>query len=263
MNCEEASALMADQLAGPLQAQDERRLEEHLRSCPVCGEESATVTMLCAEMDGAEEVVPSARMRARFHAALAAYEDRVGRRRSLYFREWLWSGSMTLMAGMAASLFVVGLLIGRGFDSAESELDTLRQEVRVMSLALLDHQSASERLLGVAWSARDASAEQVTDALLDVVRNDRNVNVRLAAVEALSNRIDRPDVAEALLDAAATEQAPLLQVALVELLLERNVGNATTVARQLLETENLDPAVREFVRTSLNEVEEVRAADAI
>lgn len=261
MNCDEAGGLLADRLKGLLQLEDERKLDLHLESCPACREEAAAITMLWAEMDVSKDDVPSARMRSRFHAALAAYEERSRRFRGARLADW-FRAPFTLQAGVAAGLLAIGILIGRGY-SDRSEIDDLRQEVRAMSVALLDHQSASERLLGVTSSARIASNAQVADALLDVLRNDSNLNVRLAAVEALGRWADQPNVANALLDTLSREETPLLQAALVDLLLGRNVSNATTVARQLLESENLDPTVRDFVRTSLGDADDGAGADTV
>lgn len=255
MNCEQAGRLLADRLKQLLNDDEERGLDAHLESCPACRDEAAAITMLWDEMSDSEAPVPSARMRSRFHASVAAYENRTREAWPSRWLEWLHPGSALLQAGMAVSFIVVGIFIGRGLSDSSTEIDELRQEVRAMSVALLDHQSATERLTGVAWSARNASGAQVANALLDVLRNDRNVNVRLAAVEALGAWADQPDVADALVDALVMEQAPLLQVALLELLLERNVGNATVAARQLLESGNLDPTVSEFVRASLRDIE--------
>lgn len=260
MNCDEASGLLADRLKGLLGTEDMARLDRHLESCAACREEAAAVERLWQEMGEPENDVPSQRMRSRFHAAIAAYEERERAAESSLFDRWLRPPSFLLQAGMAAAVLVIGIVIGRGFPDTGGEIDELRREMRAMSVALLDHQSASERLLGVAWSARNDANAQVTDALLDVVRNDRNINVRLAAVEALGGWVDQPSVANALRDALFTEQVPLLQVALVELLLDRNVGDAAGVARELLESDSLDPTVREFV---LSELEPGTASDTI
>jgi len=263
MNCDEAGSLLADRLKELLSADDERRLEAHLESCPACRDEADAITMLWGEMRDSQDEVPSERMRSRFHAALAAYEDRTHRARLARYLDWLQPAPILLQTALAATVLVIGIVIGGDLADPSSEIDELRREVSAMSVALLDHQSASERLLGIAWSAPNAASDQVANALLDVLRNDRNVNVRLAAVEALGQWVDRPQVAGALLDALVIEQAPLLQVALVQLLLDRNVANATVVARQLLESGNLDPTVQEFVRDSLGDVATRAGTDAV
>ena len=255
MNCDEASGHLADQLKGLLNARDQRAVDQHLQSCPACKEEAAAIAMLWNGLSDSEVAIPDERMRTRFHAALAAYEERIRSNGASRFAEWFLPARMALQASAAVALLVAGGFIGRSLSDSTEEIDGLRQEVRAMSIAMLDHQSASERLLGVEWSARDASHSQVTSALLDVVRNDQNVNVRLAAVEVLSEWADRPEVASGLLAALSMEEAPLLQVTLIELLLKRNANDTIAVARQLLDTESLDPIVREFVRTRLNAIE--------
>ena len=122
--------------------------------------------------------------------------------------------------GLAAALALVGVLIGQQLPSpVDTEVAALRDEVRTVGLALLDHQSASERLLGVEWSRRTAQSPEVVDALLERVQYDSNLSVRLAAVDALRADLDRPDVIDGLAIALARQESPLLQVALTDALL--------------------------------------------
>ena len=145
------------------------------------------------------------------------------------------------------------MLIGHRLPSStDAELAELRADVRTVGLALLDHQSASERLLGVAWSQRGESG-QVVDALLDRVQYDENLNVRLAAVEALRARLDVPAVGAGLAAALERQDAPLLQVTVADALLEKGGSDAIAAVRRMLGREELDPAVREYVRMALVE----------
>ena len=97
--------------------------------------------------------MPHERLRARFHAGLAAYEARESRHWTERFLDGWWPRQPALQVGFAATVALVGVLIGRQLPSpVDTEVAALRAEVRTVGLALLDHQSASERLLGVEWS---------------------------------------------------------------------------------------------------------------
>ena len=64
-----------------------------------------------------------------------------------------------------------------------SEMHDLREMV---SLSLMQQQSASERLKGVSWIGQiDRPSSELAVALLDALMHDPNVNVRLATVDAL------------------------------------------------------------------------------
>jgi hypothetical protein len=254
MNCEEANALLADRLKGLGSAEDEQRLDAHLSTCATCRDEAHAATALWDDLGGLDTDVPHERLRARFHAALAVYEAREaspGLER--FFAGW-WPRQPVLQVGLAAALALVGLLIGQQLpSSADDEIAALRTEVHTVGLALLDHQSAAERLLGVAWSRRTEQAPDVVNALLERVRYDPNVNVRLAAVDALRARIARPEVGTGLAAALEQQDAPLMQVALTDALLETGAGYAVDAVRQMLRRDELDPAVRDYLQTALTE----------
>jgi predicted anti-sigma-YlaC factor YlaD len=253
MNCEDTTELLSDRLKGALKADDERRLQAHLEACPACRDEADAIVVLWNEMGTLDDDVPHERMRARFHAALAAYEDR-NRPGSLdRLIERVWPRRPALQAGIAAVLLAMGVLVGQWLPSSmDREIAGLREEIRTIGLVLLDHQSAAERLRGVEWARRVESARAV-DALLETVRYDSNLNVRLAAAEALSNWLDRPQVRAGLTDALERQDAPLMQVTLAEVLLEGNVGGSIAAVERMLERDELDPSVRDYLRAVLRQ----------
>jgi hypothetical protein len=130
----------------------------------------------------------------------------------------------------------------------------MQEEIRGMSLALLEHQSASQRLRGVGVSRRTAASGPVVDALIDTVRRDTYVNVRLAAIEALSGWLDQPNVGAALIDTLSEQQAPLVQVALAQALLEAEIADSVPAVERLIARDGVDPAVRDYLSATLLEV---------
>jgi hypothetical protein len=257
MNCEETTALVVDRLKGVSSAADEQRLDEHLTTCAACrsvADSTLGVWQRLGELD-THEPIPHDRLRARFHAGLAAH-DALARRS--FVERWLdawWPREPALQAGLATALLVVGLLVGRELPSpVDSEVLALRDEVRVIGLALLDHQSASERLLGIEWSRRTAESPDVVRALLERVQYDSNLSVRLAAIDALRSHVAEPEVGAGLAAALEMQAAPLLQVALADALLEGGSASDVAAVRQVLSRSELDPAVREYVQMALMEL---------
>ncbi len=254
MSCEDTTALLLDRFKGFASVADDRRLDEHLAGCAECRATVESITRLWAGLGTDVGVlghdVPHERMRARFHAALAAYEARDERRQWPFAPVWLRNA--VLRAAAAAALLVAGVLLGRTWPSARNEdIADLRAEVRVVGLALLDHQSASERLLGVAWAERAGSQPQVLNALLERVENDPNVSVRLAAIEALRSRLDRPEVEAGLVGSLEHQDSPLLQVTLANALLETGDAKGVAAVRRLHDRDGLDPAVRDYLDMAL------------
>ena len=86
---------------------------------------------------------------------------------------------------------------------------------QMVSLSLLQQQSASERLKGVAWAAQLESGDgSVVTALLDALSNDPNVNVRLASVDALKRFATQDAVRRGAVTALERQTSPLVQIAL-------------------------------------------------
>jgi len=255
MTCEETTPLLMDQLQGDISPADEQRLAAHLATCAECRAEVAAMTETWTNLGSVEdERVPSERLRARFHAGLAAYEAH----ESLHWTQRLlgswWPQQPVLQMGLAAALALVGVVIGQQLPSpVDAEVAALRAEVRTVGIALLDHQSAQERLLGVEWSRRTAQAPEVVNALLERVQYDSNLSVQLAALDVLRAEVDTPGVRDGLAMALERQDSPLLQVALSDALLSAE-RPAVDAVRAMLERPELDPTVREYLQMALNEV---------
>ena len=255
MSCQDTTELLMDRLKGHLSPADEQRLAAHLATCTECRAEAATVTSVWDQLGTLDEDVPHERLRARFHAGLAAYEARESRHWTERFLEVWWPKQPALQFGLAAALAVGGVLLGRELPSpVDAEIAALRVEVRTVGLALLDHQSASERLLGVEWSQRTAQTPEIVNALLERVQYDPNLSVRLAAVDALRSDLGRADVSEGLALALARQESPLVQVAVTDALLASGSGAGLEAVRGILGRSELDPAVREYLQMALSEV---------
>jgi anti-sigma factor RsiW len=252
MSCDETPALVIDRLKGLSTPADEQRLAAHLEGCVACRTEAAATEAIWQRLGAAEVEVPSARLRARFHTALAAHEAAASRPWSERLLGSFWPLQPAFAASFAVALLLAGMLAGRLLPSSvDTEVAALRDEVRTVGLALLDHQSAAERLLGVEWAGRTTQGPEVVNALLERVQYDSNLSVRLAAVEALRAQLAQPGVSAGLASALGRPEAPLLQVALADALLASGDSMAIDAVRAVLGSDELDPAVREYVETAL------------
>jgi hypothetical protein len=180
-------------------------------------------------------------------------------------------------AGLAAATLAVGLLIGsfhgfglprggtapaNGADSASGagggEIHALRDEVRSLSrlvtLSLLKQDSASERLRGVSFG-REAGRgdDRVLQALLDTLRHDPDVNVRLAAVDALAPALGQPAVRGQLVLEVGAQRSPMVQIALIDMLLARDRAGTQRQLLDLTASPSLDATVRGYLRTRLRQ----------
>ena len=252
MNCEDTAGLSSDRLKGLLSPEDDRRLDAHLASCPACRAEADALTTLWADLGTLEDDVPHERMRARFHAGLAAFAQQESATGLGAFIDSIWPRRPAVQAAIALVLLVTGFFAGQLLTSRTNrEIDELRAEFRAVGLVLLDHQSAAERLRGVEWARGSIADARTIDALLRTVRYDPNLNVRLAAIDALGGALESPDVGAGLTQEFEQQDSPLLQVMLASLLLDGEVAGAADAVRRVLDRDDLDPLVREYLQSAL------------
>ena len=113
---------------------------------------------------------------------------------------------------------------------------------QAVTLSLLEHQSASERLRGVSWSSGLEPDDRVLTALVEAAERDPSVNVRLAAVEALGAHLERPLVRSGLLRSLEARPGPYVQMAVGRLFAAEE--KSTNELERLLSSDLLDPEVR-------------------
>jgi hypothetical protein len=200
----------------------------------------------------------SDRMRAQLDAVLDAVEHAA----PAAPRRWLGrrsddSGRFSAMQGLAAAaVLLVGVGIGqfsapdatRPTDSV-SEIAAMRSEMRelreMVSLSLMQQQSASDRLKGVTWTGQlDRPSGEVISALLDALMHDPNVNVRLATIDALERFATRDDVRRAAIEAVDRQMSPLVQIALIDFLVKSNERESAPMLRRLAQNPQVHTAVR-------------------
>jgi len=178
---------------------------------------------------------------------------------SLWPQRPVWQGTI------AAGCLGVGLILGSFWQrpAERTEVARLREEVastkEMVALALLQQQSATERLRGVDYSQRMASLDpQVISALVNVVQHDANVNVRLAAVDALSKVSRIATVRQSLTQSLTTQESPMVQAALIDYVVDAKDTSAAGALRILAGREDVNPAVRKRAGMALRELTQDR-----
>ena len=269
MKCEQVREQFPDYLIEEIAASTRAEIDAHLGSCAACREEVASLNAIRTRLASLPDEEPSPASATNFHAMLEAYRQGMkeatgdsSRRRTL--ADWLgglWPQQRVLQFAIAILLFAFGVLIRPSFARLQEQrvgfaatndpaIARLRQEVsdmrQLVALALLQQASASERLRGVQWSHRLAQPdEQVLSALLRALDSDPNVNVRLAAVDALEQFARNAQVKKGLLDSLPRQNSPLVQIELINLMVELQEKESVPVLRTLLQNSELNESVRE------------------
>ena len=145
MDCEAARAQLADRLTGTLTPDAASALEQHLASCDACARDAQDARETWSALADIPPMPPdSAAMRARFDTIVETKTT-----------SYAWWATYGLQAAAAIVLLAAGFLVGRQTSPApvaDPAIAELREELRatrqMVSLSLLQQQSASERLRG-------------------------------------------------------------------------------------------------------------------
>ena len=253
MECEAAHAQLADRLTGTLAPEAAAALDDHLRTCATCARAAQDVTDTWARLaDIPPMPANSAAMRTRFDAMVEPAAP--------HHRAWAMSA---LQTAAAIVLLATGFLVGRQTTPApvsDPAIAELREELRatrqMVSLSLLQQQSASERLRGITYTTQiERPGGELVAALLDTLMHDPDVNVRLKSIEALKRFADRDTVRHAATD-ALTERvsSPLVQIALIDFLVEANVRSSVASLRRVADDAMADGAVRAHAAWGLQRI---------
>jgi hypothetical protein len=238
MNCDEARDFMAT--AWKEDGQTEPAFQRHLETCAECSAEMAALGGLWHRLADLPVPEPSLALHARWHATFASM---IPERRSGVF----WQ------LAFALACLVIGVLVGANLPRRNSdEIAKLREMV---ALSLLSQQSAGERLRGVDYTGSMQNMQpEVVSALIQAVAHDANVNVRLAAVDALSKVATHPGVVESLARSLPQQDSPMVQAELIDYLINAHDRQAIGTLQQLAARPNLNPAVLERTHYALQQL---------
>jgi hypothetical protein len=277
MICDRIREQIPECLAGRLDATAREKVIDHLDTCSACRAEVAELGVVWRGFETMSEAEPSPAMRTRFLETLSAYQEgyQEAQRRSAHSvpqKRW-WEGLLPArpawQAAFAAVLLLVGVLGGRYLAGGrtratgnpemaqlEKQVESLRQ---LVTLSLLQEQSPSARLQGVTYSYQVAQPDpQVEQELLHTVNHDTNVNVRLSAVDAIAKFAKNPEVRRALVDSIPVQDSPLVQIALIDVLVQLNDKDAVPALRKLAKDKDADENVRQRAESALQRLEKLR-----
>lgn len=198
---------------------------------------------------------PPPRLRRKFYDELdkATRQTRLDR-----WRHWFGLAGVRGFA-TAAACIVVGAIVGTAWNSGSvqrDELTDLQQQVaqlnRNLILDRLASDSPNKRLLGVIDAAGVAADDsEIAHALLMRAVDDRVYSVRAAAIDAIGPQLNTSAMGNDLMALLTKTESPLVQLALVDLVLRH--GNAQQIEQllQLSERGALHPDLAQHVKSAV------------
>jgi hypothetical protein len=208
---------------------------------------------------------PSPRLRRDFHLRL----ERAARRTPLErLREALGfranTGWLTAAACLLVGLGIGQLAADRGQGDGQGDgqddsqrLAALEERVTALNRRLildrLDSEVPGKRLRGVLDAAEIAGRDpDIAQALLVRATGDPVPSVRSAAIDALASRIEAPSVSRQIMDLLQQADSPIVQLALVDLVLRYGNDEQVEELLALAEQDRLHPDLKRHVLSTLN-----------
>ncbi|MBX2916042.1 MAG: HEAT repeat domain-containing protein [Cyclobacteriaceae bacterium] len=161
---------------------------------------------------------------------------------------------MAIAAGLLVCGFMIGYLLQS--DSGKKEVTALSEQVldlkEMMMLSLLEKESATQRLKAVSLTNEmDQVSDKVTEALFVTLNTDENVNVRLAALDALKPYVKSNKVRSGLIASISKQDSPLVQVALADLMVKIQEKKSVEALKQILEKDETPKEVKSKISESI------------
>ena len=196
-----------------------------------------------------------------FYRSLELYKDVSSDKRS-HFGAFIYSifkKKYIFRFAYSLTLVIFGGLMGSWLgriDSNNVKIHSMSQEIsqmkELMIYTMLDQPSATKRIKAISYADEFENADdKILNAILDTLNNDPNPNVRLTAVEALSKYSDIQFVRDGLIKSISTQESPLVQVALIDLMLRLKEKGSIIELNRLLQNRELNYSVRNKTKETI------------
>lgn len=266
-NCSDISPLLIDYIDGQLAPAIRDKVAEHLRGCADCRNEVEQFKQLFDEMATVQLEQPSPALRENFNLMLqselniAATTEMLKKRKEANVvpikpkRVWMQiAASIILVAGG----LIAGMLINNN-GSLKSELTVVKAEMQsmkeTMMLNMLSQESASDRIQAVSYAEEfNKPNPKILQALIQTMNTDDNINVRLAAINAIGRSLSDTAVVESLVSSLRTQKEPLVQIALITMLTDQKEKKAIEPIREIISNTETLPPVKQIAEQGLKKI---------
>jgi hypothetical protein len=255
MHNEEIKNLIKKFNTQQLTAEEQLKLEQLIEAGTIDLDSIEPIRSLDQKIQTMDFPAPSTELDDRFYQMLA-----LQKKKSLSAFSWsnffswpeiapkLAFASITLILGFAGGYFLRPQP-APDYSGVTAEVRELKEMVM---LSMLEKESASERLKAVSLTQEmDGVSATVTDALFVTLNSDENVNVRLAALEALSFYAKQSSVREQLIRSISKQESPLVQVALAELMANIQAKSSVQELQKIIQSERTPAEVKNKIKESI------------
>ena len=261
---EEFEIIAIDYLRGEISLDDKVVFEKFLNANPSYQKEFEDLKLLWETSNAINAPEPSEAMDVKFFDMLNSETEKQKKSNLSWFNQLSNCLSFLMKPQFAYGLLLLGIGLSIGYFLKSDDTQTVTnivandetEEVREkLVLTLLEQSSVNKRLQGVSEANRfDKVDKTVIKALLQTLNKDTNVNVRLAAIESLTNYVSNPEVRQGLVQSIPNQESPIVQVTLANLMAALQEKNSIEPFKKLLQNKELDTTVKRKIESTIQSI---------
>jgi hypothetical protein len=250
MDCEKVKIYLPEFIDGELDLTKSDIIKKHLQECGECKKLYKELDSFMSFSNSLPEIEVPDGMKDEFLELVELDEN--NRRSKVFIPVWIKIAAVVVFA---FSTFASGYFAGTKNDNTQlfqTELNQLRQEV---IRAELQDLSGPQKIQAV-YNAQAVvnPDDKLIDALVYTMNSDKNINVRLAAINALTERIENQNVKNALINSLAIQGNPLLQISLIQVLAGTGDQQATEKIQSFANDKTIDKNVRSHAESVIQAI---------
>ena len=259
MNCKEVIELLPGYIEDSLEKDVHDEIANHLSNCSACNDELDKLLSIEAMLSKVKDEETPMEVDANFRLMLE--KEKKNSNQSLNDRISQKHISLSTLMRVAAGLL---LLISGGFigyyikpvGNSSNEVSDLKQEMVEMKnlviFSLIKQESASERIKAVSYIKEISKPDpKLIETLFNTLNTDRNVNVRLAAAQALSRYKDTKEIAKGIVKSLGIQTKPLVQIMLINIAVETGGSDVAPELNKLLQRTDLMDEVKIYAKKGI------------
>lgn len=248
MDCEEVKINLPEYIDRKLDEATSRAIWKHLESCDSCRALHNELGSFLNYMDSFPAPEVPEGMKEEF-AQLVSDLEIPEKRKTRVIPMWLKvAASVVLFFGT----YWVGYRVGSGKgeivqNQLANELQEKNQQVMLASLRDYTGPQKIEAVYSISNSGNVSN--ELINALVYTMNSDKNTNVRLAAISALSGMMDKnARIKKELIRSLTVQENPLLQISLIQVLTEKGVKEAKEQIETITNSEKTDESVKAYAK---------------
>lgn len=254
MNCKQTQALLGDHLDGTLTGNNQEAVKNHLVQCEQCRQTEAELSLLLSSIDAYKEKSPDASLERRFNEMLQNEQSKLHKPVTL-----LIAKNKKLLRHVIRVAATILLILGSYFLGEHHANQRYKRErawmKEEMAFSLMESSSASKRIQAVIYSGElDHANDKIIHAFIHMMSNDKHVNVRLAAANALAKYTENSLVIDALINRLKVEKNTTMQLELIQILIDIPDDRVLPTIRKLREDDSTPSYMKELIENQMSQL---------